>query len=185
MAKKKGDKEIIRTVSLNGETFAPGQEDELEEAFKAHAENDEEYDHDKNIERLTKQGAIVGFGADVDEDDMDEADIDRAANKASGNAHLLQSKQPLERGAPPPPTMSEVQLEPDSNVVDMYEAGGPEKHAASGEDDGEAQQKREAARQEALEQRTEAAVQQESEQVPAPEGQEKRTARKKTTKKRK
>lgn len=165
----KNEKEIIRAVFLNGETYVPGQEDELEQAFKDHAakekDEDREYDHKKNIERLTKQGSIVGFGATVDEEDMEETDLDRTATRRK-NPHLLESKKPLARGGKAPPTMEEVQLQPDSNVVEEKLSGrkaGGKKAAADNAD------KVEKATAEAAEERAEASIQQESEQVPPPE----------------
>lgn len=173
----KSDREIIRTVNLNGEEFTPGQEDELEAALQAHGDANEDYDHDENLKRLTRQGAIVGF-VDVDEDEIEEADLDRAATRKK-NPHLLQDSKPLAKAPPAgPSSMEEVQGEPDSNVVEMHAAGGAKKHAASSEEGKAETTKLEKATETAREQVEEASIQQESDQVPAPAGAEKRTARK-------
>lgn len=167
----KSEKEIIRTVNLNGETYAPGQEDELEQAFKDHAaaakDRDEPYDHKKNIERLTKQGAIVGFGSEIDEDDVEEQDLDRAATRGSGNAHLLEQADPLQRGGAAPPTPEDMRREPDTNVVEMHALGGAKQHQKAGEEALSGSDKTAKGLEKAREQVQEAAVQQESEQVPA------------------
>lgn len=165
----KKEKEIIRAVFLNGETYVPGQEDELEQAFKDHAaaeeDQDRNYDHKKNIERLTKQGSIIGFGVTVDDEDLEETDLDRTATRRK-NPHLLESKEPLARGGKAPPTMEEVQLQPDSNVVEEKLSGKKAGGKKAAVDNAE---KLDKATVEASEERAEAAVQQESEQVPAPE----------------
>ena len=167
----KSEKEIIRSVNLEGQTFGPGQEDELEQAFKDFAAKAEDenrpYDHKKNIERLTKQGAIVGFGVEVAEDEIEEGGGDRAATRKR-NPHLLQEPEPLARGGKAPPTMEDVQMAPDSNVVEMIAAGGAKKHAASSADGKTASEKLDAAKDQATEERLKASVQQESEQVPEP-----------------
>lgn len=184
----KSEKEIIRSVNLDGKTFGPGQEDELEQAFNDYGEKEEAadrtYDHAKNIERLTKQGAIVGFGANVKEDEIEEGGGDRAATRKR-NPHLLQEPEPLRRGGKGAPTMEEVQMAPDSNVVEMIAAGGAKKHAASSEDGKAQAEKMVAATAQATEERIEASVQQESEQVPAPVEAPKGAARKGTSKSKK
>lgn len=177
----KSDREIIRTVNLNGEEFGPGQEDELEAALQAHGDEHEEYDHKANLERLTKQGAIVGF-VDVADEDIEEADLDRTATRRK-NPHLLQDANPLAKAPPAgPSSMEEVQQQPDSNVVEMHAAGGAKQHAAGSEQSKAETTKLEKATETAREQVEEASIQQESEQVAAPEGTEKRTARKSTKK---
>lgn len=157
----KSEKEIIRTINVNGETFGPGQEDEMVDALAAHEDSgvDEEFDHKEELKRLESIGAISGF-ADVADEDMVDSDSDIRATRRK-NPHLLQDPRPLKPMGSPPPTMEDVQLAPDSNVVEEKVAGGKAAAAAAPE-------KVVAATQEAREEREEAGVQQESEQVPAP-----------------
>lgn len=188
----KSEKEIIRTVNLNGETYGPGQEDELEQAFKDHAaaekDADNKYDHKKNIERLTKQGAIVGFGTEIDEDEVEEQDLDRAATRASGNAHLLEQAEPLAKGGAPPMSMDDARRLPDRNVVEMHAVGGAEKHAKAGAAELEGSDEKAKGLEAAQEELDESRLQQESDQVPPPDsgagtGEETRASAKKGGKK--
>lgn len=169
----KSEKEIIRAVSLNGEVYLPGQEDELEQAFKDHAaaqrDADQPYDHKKNIERLTKQGAIVGFGSELDDEDIDEPDLDRGATRRSGNSHLLEQAEPLQRGSAPPPTMEDIQRQPDRNVVEMHAVGGAEKHQKAGQEELAGSDQKARGLEKAQDQLDEAHIQQESAQVPSPD----------------
>lgn len=166
----KSEKEIIRTINLNGETYAPGQEDELEQAFKDHAadaeDRDERYDHKKNIERLTKQGAIKGFGTELDEDEIDEVDGDRFATRQSGNAHLMEQEEPLQRGGAAPPSPEDMRREPDRNVVEMHALGGAKQQQKAGQEELAGSGKLSKGLEKAREQVQEATLQQESEQVP-------------------
>lgn len=159
----KSEKEIIRTINVNGETYGPGQEDELVKALQAHEKNqpdDGEFVHKDELKRLESIGAISGF-ADVADEDIEDSDSDIRATRRK-NPHLLADPRPLQKMGQGPPTMEEVQMQPDANVVEEKLAGGKKANEATPD-------KVLAATEEAREEREDAAVQQESEQVPSPE----------------
>lgn len=97
MAKNK--MEIIRTVSLNGEDFPPGDEEELMEAFEAAEENDvdELFSADDEIDRLTRLGFLVGF-VELDEDELDGGNSDERVTRESRKA-TMQEAEAKPRGA--------------------------------------------------------------------------------------
>lgn len=162
MAATKQEKEIIRTISVNGETFGPGEEDAMVEALQAHEDNQDEngkFTVKDELKRLEKLGAIAGF-ADVADDEYEDADPDIRATRKN-NPHLLQDKRPLQPSGPTPPTMDDVRATPDTNVVEEKLNGG-KKHEDNAKE-------LKAAQEEATEELADAHVQQESEQVPAPD----------------
>lgn len=166
--KKKQEKEIVRAIRFNDVLFEPGQEDELEDAMADHADADENFDQQAEVERLTRLGALVGF-ADVDEEDFEEQDADRRAAHQSGNRAVLQHRQPLARQGRGARSMDEVQHDPDENKIDFASTGGKPPKGSAAKSDRAARQKAEA---KAREQKAESEVVHESEQIPVPGGEE-------------
>jgi hypothetical protein len=162
MTATKTERALIRAISVNGEMFVPGQEDEMEAALQAHEDaqdKDGKFNVKDELKRLETMGSIAGF-ADVAEEDYIESDADRRATKEK-NGHLLQDKRPLQPSGPPAPTMEDVQRTADDNVVAEKMAGGKKEPEAD-------KAKLAKATKEANEELEESQVQQESEQVEAP-----------------
>jgi hypothetical protein len=155
----KTERELIRAISVNGEMFIPGQEDEMVAALQAHEKTDENFDHKEELKRLESLGAISGF-ADVAEEDYVEQDADRRATSEK-NRHLLKDKRPLQPAGAPAMTTEDVQGTADENVVAEKMAGGKKEPEAD-------KAKLAKAQKEANEELAAAQRQQESEQVEAP-----------------
>lgn len=162
MTATKTERALIRAISVEGEVFVPGQEDEMEAALQAHEDKqgkDSKFKVADELRRLESMGSIVGF-ADVADDDYVEQDADRRATREH-NAHLLQDKRPLAPSGPPATTMEDVQRTADDNVVLEKMAGGKKEPEAD-------KAKLAKATKEANDELVESQVQQESEQVETP-----------------
>lgn len=82
----KSDKEILRTVNVNGELYEPGMEDELEDALAELEEQDEEFSAEDELSRLAAKGYVVGFGDDPEEDDLEAGTPDQLVTRARRRA---------------------------------------------------------------------------------------------------
>ena len=99
---------ILTTVRFDGgeavgqsaETFAPGQEDELEE-FLDEMEEDEDagITREAVVDRLTAKGYISGFGSDVELDDT-AGDIDQQITRRAVRRREVSESVEEEDGSP-------------------------------------------------------------------------------------